>query len=128
MKVSSASEVRAMDRTAIDDVGIPEELLMENAGQAVYFTVLRELGIEGKRFLVLGGLGNNSGAGLVAAQETHANRGWVKACILGDPKRLKGAAKLNADILARLPVEMHRLRSIGDMGPGLAHCDAIGRR
>jgi NAD(P)H-hydrate epimerase len=32
MKVSTVSEMRAMDRTAIQQFGIAEELLMENGG------------------------------------------------------------------------------------------------
>jgi NAD(P)H-hydrate repair Nnr-like enzyme with NAD(P)H-hydrate epimerase domain len=48
MKVSSVSEMRALDRTAIEEFGIVAELLMENAGQAVYFVLLKEFGIKSK--------------------------------------------------------------------------------
>ena len=61
MRVSTVSEMMALDRTAIEEFGIVEELLMENAGHAVYFVLLNEFGIEGKRFLVFCGLGNNGG-------------------------------------------------------------------
>jgi len=35
MKISTVSEMRALDRRAIEAFGIREELLMENAGEAV---------------------------------------------------------------------------------------------
>jgi hydroxyethylthiazole kinase-like uncharacterized protein yjeF len=125
MKVSSVSEMRAMDRTAIEEFGIVEELLMENAGQAVYFTILKELGIEGKRFLVFCGLGNNGGDGLVVARKIHSTGGAVEVLILGDPARYKGAARMNFDIVSRLPIDVRQLESAETVETKLAHCDAI---
>ena len=125
MKVSRVSEMRALDRTAIDEFDIVEELLMENAGQAVYFVLLKEFGIEGKKFLIFCGLGNNGGDGLVVARKLHSNGGAVKVFILGDPARFKGAAKINFDIVARLPVEVRQLKSVEKIKTDIAHCDAI---
>jgi hypothetical protein len=51
MRVSTVSEMSALDRTAIEEFGITEELLMENAGQSVYFVILTESSIAGKHFL-----------------------------------------------------------------------------
>ena len=48
MKVSSVSEMRELDRKAIEAFGIKDELLMENAGLAVYSCILENLGIAGK--------------------------------------------------------------------------------
>ena len=125
MKVTRVSEMRALDRTAIEDFGIAEELLMENAGQAVYFVILKEFGIEGKRFLVFCGLGNNGGDGLVVARKLHSNGGAVKVFVLGDPTRFEGAAKVNFDIVSRLPIEVRQLESVETIETDIAHCDAI---
>ncbi|MFW6116044.1 MAG: NAD(P)H-hydrate dehydratase [Chloroflexota bacterium] len=125
MKVSSVSQMRAMDRTAIEEFGLAEELLMENAGQAVYFVLLKELGIAGKRFLVFCGLGNNGGDGLVVARKIHSTGGSVEVFVLGDPTRFKGAARLNFEIVSRLPIEVRRLESAEAVETNLAHCDAI---
>ena len=46
MKVSRVSEMRGLDRTAIDEFGIVEEFLMENAGLAVYSVMQQEFGIK----------------------------------------------------------------------------------
>jgi NAD(P)H-hydrate epimerase len=125
VKLSTVSEMRAMDRTAIEQFGIAEELLMENAGHAVYFVLLNEFGVQGKRFLVFCGLGNNGGDGLVVARKIHSSGGAVKVFVLGDPSRFKGAARLNFDIVSRLPIEVGHVESVETLKKDLTHCDAI---
>jgi NAD(P)H-hydrate epimerase len=117
--------MRELDRTAIEKYGIAEELLMENAGQAVYFVLMKEFGIRGKKFVVFCGIGNNGGDGFVIARKIHSNGGAVKVFILGDPSKYQGAAKLNLEILSRLPIEMRRVESIESVKGKLAHCDGI---
>jgi hydroxyethylthiazole kinase-like uncharacterized protein yjeF len=68
--VLTADEMRAWDRRAIDDTGIPERVLMENAGRAAA-AVIHRLHPHG-RVLVACGSGNNGGDGLVAARSLGA--------------------------------------------------------
>lgn len=68
--VLTADEMRAWDRRAIDDAGVPERVLMENAGRAVAAVIQRAYP-EG-RVLVACGSGNNGGDGLVAARTLRA--------------------------------------------------------
>jgi NAD(P)H-hydrate epimerase len=125
MKVSRVSEMRALDKTAIEKYGIAAELLMENAGHAVYSVLLHELGIKGKRFLLFCGIGNNGGDGFVVARKIHSNGGVVKVYILGDPGKFKGAAKINLDIVSRLPIEVQQLECIEAIQTDITQCDAI---
>ena len=101
-----------MDRYASEKLNIPEEILMENAGQTSSFVLSKEMGIKDKRFVVLCGIGNNGGDGFVVARNIHANGGMVKVFILGDPAKFKGAAKTNLNILTKLPVEVRRTESV----------------
>jgi hydroxyethylthiazole kinase-like uncharacterized protein yjeF len=125
MKVSRVSEMRELDRIAIEKFGIVEELLMENAGLAVTSVILNEFGIQDRAFLVFCGIGNNGGDGLVVARKIHSNGGAVKVFILGDPAKFKGAAKTNLDVVSRLPIEVQQLDSVQAIETDIARCDAI---
>jgi hydroxyethylthiazole kinase-like uncharacterized protein yjeF len=125
MKVSRVSEMRELDKTAIEKFGIVEELLMENAGLAVYSVILQEFGTKDRRFLVFCGVGNNGGDGLVVARKIHSNGGAVKVFLLGDPSKFKGAAKINLDIVSRLPIEVRRVDSLAAIETDITQCDAI---
>jgi NAD(P)H-hydrate epimerase len=117
--------MRALDGTAIDEFGITAELLMENAGQSAYFVLSNELGVKDKNFLVFCGLGNNGGDGFVVARKIHSSGGTVKVFILGDPTKFKRAAKLNFDIISRLPIEVQQLKSSESITTNVEQCDVI---
>lgn len=125
MKISSVSQMRKLDQTAIDTYGIPDELLMENAGLAVFEVIRDRIGVRGKRFLIFCGVGNNGGDGFVVARKIHAGGGSVKVILLGNPKKYRGAAKLNWDIINRLPIEVAPLDSLGTVQSEMIHCDAV---
>lgn len=68
MKIVTSEQMQEIDR-ACGGIGLPTEVLMENAGKAVAGEVRRILGDIGKHhILVLVGPGNNGGDGLVAAR------------------------------------------------------------
>ncbi|GAF71736.1 unnamed protein product, partial [marine sediment metagenome] len=112
MKVSRVHEMRDLDRRAIEEYGIVQEILMENAGQASYFTILKELGVKNKNFVIFCGDGNNGGDGLVVARKIHSNGGKVSVFILGDRSKFKGAAKQNFNIVDKFQIEMFDLQDV----------------
>lgn len=125
MKISNVSEMRELDRTAIEKFGIADELLMENAGLAAYGVLDKEFGVRDKRFLVFCGGGNNGGDGFVIARKIHSNGGNVKVFIIGNPGKFKGAAKLNLEIASRLPIKIEQIDSAESVKTDMGHCDAI---
>ncbi len=125
LKVSRVSEMRALDQQAIKEFGIPEELLMENAGLAASHVLQEEFETSGRTIVVICGVGNNGGDGFVVARQIHSTGGTVKVFILGDQARYKGAARLNLEILERLPVHVEALEDIDSLRIALAHCDGI---
>ena len=125
MKVSSVTEMRALDRKAIEVFGIPEDLLMENAGEAACRVLKCDVGTAGKRILVLCGVGNNGGDGFVVARHLHAAGTDVKVFVVGDERRLRGTALKNREMLSRLPIGVESLQEIGLLAPDLGTCDVI---
>jgi len=125
MKVAKVDEMKNLDRRATEEFGISQDLLMENAGQAVYFVMLQEFGIKNNKFVVFCGGGNNGGDGLVVARKIHSNGGEAKVFLLDDETKFRGAAKKNFEIVSRMPIEMSRVSSIDSVILELLDCDAI---
>lgn len=86
--VLTREALRALDRRAIEEYGIPGLVLMENAGRACAEEALRVLAGARGPVLVLCGPGNNGADGLVVAR-TLWNRGLeVRAIFVGAPAAL----------------------------------------
>ena len=125
MKAARVDEMRDLDRRATDEFGISQDLLMENAGQAVYLVISQELGIKNSKFVIFCGGGNNGGDGLVVARKIHSTGGEVKVFLLDDEAKFRGAARKNFEIVSRMPIEMSRINSIDSVIPEILDCDAI---
>jgi NAD(P)H-hydrate epimerase len=91
---------RQLDRRAIDELGIPGIVLMENAGRGMA-ELLLSLGISG-RVVVCCGKGNNGGDGMVIARHL-ANAGVAARVLLfADPASLPADARTNFTIVERM--------------------------
>ncbi len=124
MKVARVDEMRALDRAAMD-LGIFEDLLMENAGYAVYEVIRDNFGIAGKRFLVVSGVGNNGGDGLVVARKLYSMGGEVKVFVLGDPSRFKGPSRKNYEAALKIGLDVKVLEDLETFRRELSQCHAV---
>src|SRR4051795_4500234 len=95
----TAEEMRAVDKWAIEEQGVPSLDLMERAGVGLA-RLTAELARPGKPIRIVVGKGNNGGDGLVVARLLRDEGREVDVLATGDPADLKGDAKTN---LARLP-------------------------
>ena len=125
MKVCRVAEMRRMDKQATDIYRISPEILMENAGEAVYAVIQKEFGVGGKKFVVLCGPGNNGGDGFVVARKLHSSGGEVKVFLLADKEKYQGAAKNNLEIINRFPVEIKEVTSIRQIKKDITAADVI---
>ncbi|MBD3305720.1 NAD(P)H-hydrate dehydratase [candidate division KSB3 bacterium] len=112
MKIAAAEEIRQLDRTAIEVLGIPGIVLMENAGnQVVRVITERYPDVHNKRMLVVCGKGNNGGDGFVVARHMY-NRGVdVRVTLLAEKHLLKGDAKINFDIAQKMNIPIVEITS-----------------
>ncbi len=125
MKVARVAEMKELDKRATAEFGISQELLMENAGQAVYSVISRELGVKGNSFVVLCGGGNNGGDGLVVARKIHSASGDVKVFLLDDEGKFHGAARKNYEIVSKMPIEMARVSSVDSVIIDVLEADGV---
>jgi NAD(P)H-hydrate epimerase len=100
----SREEVRAIDRRAIEELGIPGLVLMENAGRGTA-ELLRRLGINGP-VVICCGKGNNGGDGLVIARHLDNWQFPVQVLLFTRAEELTGDAATAYQSIARsqLPV------------------------
>lgn len=129
MYVVTAEEMRRIDRHAIETIGIPAMVLMENAGREIAAEVLaliadkhggaavntkaeggcagssaRPAALRRERWLVLAGKGNNGGDGFVAARHL-AEAGVTADVALAEPAAaLAGEAARQREIAMRFGV------------------------
>jgi NAD(P)H-hydrate epimerase len=98
----SRSQVREIDRRAIQEYGLPGIVLMENAGRGCV-DVLCRLGCRGPVAVVCG-KGNNGGDGFVIARHLDLRGIPVKVLLLASPGDLQGDAATNYAVLAKCRV------------------------
>lgn len=99
--------MREVDRLAVERLGIPSLLLMENAASACGAAVLEMLGAERGDVLVVCGSGNNGGDGLALLR--HLDAAGVRATALlvcGEPRTDDARANLAMALRSGLDVRV----------------------
>jgi NAD(P)H-hydrate epimerase len=106
MLTLTAAQSRALDRFAIDVLGIPGVVLMENAGRNVAHLLL-SLGVSGP-VAVCCGKGNNGGDGFVIARHLDVAGVKTQTILFADPAALTGDAAVNHAVHVKcgLPLEV----------------------
>lgn len=101
MRVLSASEMRAVDRRLIEEIGIPSLVLMENAALGVV-EALAERFPRARRVAIFCGPGNNGADGLAILRQL-ATRGYdASAVLLAGGRPLSEEAEQQLAICRRL--------------------------
>ena len=97
MKVLTSSQMKAIDRTAIEDLGIIGPILMENAGLQIAMEILDSFpDIDYEDIVIIAGKGNNGGDGFVVARHLYNQGCGPHVILLARMEDLKGDAALNA--------------------------------
>jgi len=93
------------DQIASDELGIPLEMLMENAAHQVAVAARLFLGgVAGKGIVAFAGSGNNGGDALGALRHLSGWGAEVRAVLSGPAERLRPLARRQHDILEKLGV------------------------
>ncbi len=108
----SRSQVRELDRLAIEERGVPSALLMENAARACADAIanLQPRGL----VVVLCGPGNNGGDGFAIARTLH-NRGYEVQLFLST--KLSVLERASADVRLHAQLWRDLGQPVGELGP-----------
>jgi ADP-dependent NAD(P)H-hydrate dehydratase / NAD(P)H-hydrate epimerase len=129
VQVTTAAEMRELDRLAIETYGVPGIVLMENAGAQVARILWQEYpDLKARRVAALCGRGNNGGDGFVIARYLHTRGVPVSVFITGDLADIRGDAGAHLDMLRRAgvaPEAVQTSESAGALGARLVEHDLL---
>ncbi len=128
LPVVTAEQMRAIDRHAIDELGIPGIVLMENAGSGVVREMLKfSPDLSRKNIFIFCGKGNNGGDGFVIARHLLHLGSKVRILLAGKLSELKGDAQVNANSSLNMGIQVEELSAdnLHQSDHKLRHCDII---
>ncbi|MBF0181797.1 MAG: NAD(P)H-hydrate dehydratase [Magnetococcales bacterium] len=121
-KLLTSAQMRTADRRAIEELGLPGIVLMENAGAGAASVLMSRLpNWREKPVLILAGAGNNGGDGFVIARRLLQEKGRVRVLLFGHGDALTGDARVNHQVFLRLGGQV---REVTDAG-GIAGLDSL---
>lgn len=108
MKALSVSEMKELDRKAIEELGVPSIILMENAGRWVSDIAVDMLGdAPGKKVAIFCGTGNNGGDGFVATRYLIKRGIEILVYIIGERSHIKNDPLINLATLEKMGVRVN---------------------
>jgi NAD(P)H-hydrate epimerase len=120
-RLVNVEQSRALEHWAIEALGMPPELLMENAGSAVVSAMERHFeGLAGKSVTVLCGKGSNGGDGLVAARHLAALGTRVKVALAFPEAELSTEASRQLKRCQALKIPVQHLSTDPELQAGQA--------
>jgi len=107
VEILTAEQMRQVDRRTVRAFGVPEIVLMENAGlRLLGFLQSTYPGLRRLRLLLLCGRGNNGGDAFVLARHLHNQCIHFRVVLFGRPGDVRGSAAINLAAIRRLGVEI----------------------
>lgn len=114
MRILTADEMRAADRAAIEEWGIPGLVLMENAALGVVEAICRRFD-EASKIVIFCGPGNNGGDGLAVARHLMLRRFEPRILLLGWSRNRSEDAQRQLEICERQGVPLTRIETTEEL-------------
>jgi hydroxyethylthiazole kinase-like uncharacterized protein yjeF len=111
MKILTAAEMKDIDRTAIEGLGIPGVVLMENAGLRIVRALkARFPAVTKERIVIVAGKGNNGGDGFVVARHLANSGAKPEVLLCADKGEVKGDAAVNLAVALKMGLPVTEVR------------------
>lgn len=117
MYILSTEEMKAVEKYAIEEIGVPSIVLMENAARNTAEIIISQ---NPEKAVIFAGKGNNGGDGLAIARHLITNNIAVKIYFIGDRSKATKDCITNLNILEKYNTDI----SYGYNGEAL-DCDII---
>jgi hydroxyethylthiazole kinase-like uncharacterized protein yjeF len=124
MKITTAEEMREIDRRTSEEFGVPSLQLMDNAGLYVALFVSREYR-EANRIVAVCGKGSNGGDGFVAARYLQEWGKQVTVILLGQAAEVKGDAAVMLGKLLAPPMSIRTPEELKEKWRTLDEADVV---
>jgi hydroxyethylthiazole kinase-like uncharacterized protein yjeF len=109
MFAAGQKEMQQMDECTINTIGLPGIVLMENAGARVAEEIIQNALTPNSKVVVLAGSGNNGGDGFVIARRLFDAGIDTLLCLLANPQKIKGDAKVHYDVYINRGLPLFKL-------------------
>ncbi|AAK78470.1 NAD(P)H-hydrate epimerase [Clostridium acetobutylicum] len=111
MKVGTSKIMNKIDQFCTTSLGIPGNILMENAA----LKVVKNIGEEFKDIVLVCGVGNNGGDGMACARHLNAIGRNLKIFCVGNIEKMSSDCKFNYDILSNIGIQVINLANEDDL-------------
>ena len=117
MNVVSGDKAKLIDKYAIETIGIPSIVLMENAGT----NISESIKDKGNKYIIFCGTGNNGGYGLVVARKLFLIGKDVKVIIIDINGRRSSDFNINLNIINNLNIDVREINKYSDIDESLIY-------
>ena len=115
MKILTSREMRDIDRRAIEGIGIPGVVLMENAGLRIVRALKGKFpDPRAERIVVVAGKGNNGGDGLVVARHLANAGARPEVLLVAGREEVGGDAAVNLTVALMSGIPVAEIRDAAD--------------
>ena len=125
MILTTSEESRLLDQRAMTEYGLPEAVLMENAGASVVQLMKEKISWEDARVVIVCGSGNNGGDGFVTARYALSEGADVTVLVMGDASHMGENSLLYKNIAAKMGIPVISVAGADDAKEYLAGADII---
>lgn len=125
MILTTTDEARQLDKKAMTEYGIPEAVLMENAGREAVRLFSEYVEWDGAETVVVCGTGNNGGDGFVAARYAAMKGAAVIVLVIGNQTHMSDASKLYMHAAKEMGIAVMTIQSAEEAKPFLDDADCI---